>query len=138
MKVRLERLNDEYLFQGTNGQGNSILLDNVRYPEAKGVSPMETLLMAAAACSGIDIVSILKKQRQSITAFYADIEGERYTVAEAQPFKKIIISFHLEGDIQKDKAKKATELSFEKYCSVTKTFTSTEILFEVWVNGEKV
>lgn len=137
MKVTLKRLNDAYLFQGKNNSGNTVLFDNTGLPDAKGVSPMESLMMAAAACSGIDIVSILNKQRQVISDFYAEIEGERYPVSEAKPFKKITIIYYLKGDINLEKAKKAAELSFEKYCSVTKTFSNTEIIYEVWVNGVK-
>lgn len=95
MKISLNRINDDYLFECTNAAGNSILLDNTSQPDAKGVSPMESVLMAVAACSGIDVVSILKKQRQEITSFSAEVEGERVPVDEAKPFKKINVVFHL-------------------------------------------
>ena len=80
MKIKLNRLNDDFLFECTNEQGNSILLDNTTLPGAKGVSPMQSLLMAVAGCSGIDLVSILKKQRQQIDTFFAEVEGERVQV----------------------------------------------------------
>lgn len=138
MKITLNRLNEDYLFECTNAQGNSILLDNTSQPDAKGVSPMETILMAVASCSGIDIVSILKKQRQEITDFKAEVEGERVVVDDAKPFKSINVKFFLEGKIDSAKAQKAAELSFEKYCSVSKTLEpNVEIGFEVFVNGEK-
>lgn len=138
MKITLNRLNEDYLFECTNAQGNSILLDNTSQPDAKGVSPMETILMAVASCSGIDIVSILKKQRQEITDFKAEVEGERVVVDDAKPFKSINVKFFLEGKIDSAKAQKAAELSFEKYCSVSKTLeANVEIGFEVFVNGEK-
>lgn len=138
MKITLNRLNEDYLFECTNAQGNSILLDNTSQPDAKGVSPMETILMAVASCSGIDIVSILKKQRQDITDFKAEVEGERVVVDDAKPFKSINVKFFLEGKIDSAKAQKAAELSFEKYCSVSKTLEpNVEIGFEVFVNGEK-
>lgn len=138
MKITLNRLNEDYLFECTNAQGNSILLDNTSQPDAKGVSPMETILMAVASCSGIDIVSILKKQRQEITDFKAEVEGERVVVDDAKPFKYINVKFFLEGKIDSAKAQKAAELSFEKYCSVSKTLEpNVEIGFEVFVNGEK-
>lgn len=136
MKVTLQRLNDDYLFEGSNASGAKILLDNTSEPNAKGVSPMESVLMAVAACSGIDIVSILKKQRQVITSFSAEIEGERIAVDEAKPFKTIIIKFHLEGEIDLSKAQRAAKLSFEKYCSVSKTFEpNVDVQYSVSVNG---
>jgi putative redox protein len=48
MKISLNRINDDFLFECTNSQGNSILLDNTTQPGAKGVSPMESVLMAVA------------------------------------------------------------------------------------------
>ena len=138
MKITLNRINDDYLFECTNAAGNKITLDNTSQPDAKGVSPMETVLMAVAACSGIDMISILKKQRQIIQNFSAEVEGERVQVDEAKPFKTITVKFFLKGEIDSKKALKAAELSFEKYCSVSKTLEpNVTVDFEVHVNGEK-
>ena len=138
MKISLQRINDDYLFECTNAAGNKILLDNTSEPDAKGVSPMEAVLMAVAGCSGIDIVSILKKQRQSIEDFSAQVEGERVQVDDAKPFKNIIVRFFLTGNIDPKKALKAAELSFEKYCSVSKTLEpNVTVSYEVFVNKEK-
>lgn len=138
MKIILNRINDDYLFECTNAAGNKIILDNTSQPDAKGVSPMETVLMAVAGCSGIDIVSILKKQRQIIEDFSAEVEGERIQVDEAKPFKSILVKFFLQGVIDPKKARKAAELSFEKYCSVSKTFEpNVTVSYEVFVNNEK-
>ena len=112
MKIKLNRINDDFLFECTNEQGNSILLDNTTLPGAKGVSPMQAVLMAVAGCSGIDVVSILKKQRQQIDSFFVEVEGERIQVDEAKPFKTIKVSYFLHRNIDPKKAKKAAELSF--------------------------
>ncbi len=139
MKITVNRINDDFLFEATNSQGNSILLDNTSQPGAKGVSPMESVLMAVAGCSGIDVVSILKKQRQEITDFKAEVEGERIPVDDAKPFKSIKVKFFLEGSVDPKKAYKAAQLSFEKYCSVSKTLEpNVEIGYEVYVNGDIV
>lgn len=139
MKITLNRINDDFLFECSNSAGNKILLDNTSQPDAKGVSPMESVLMAVAGCSGIDMVSILKKQRQEITNFSAEVEGERIQVDEAKPFKKIMVKFFLEGTIDPAKANKAAQLSFEKYCSVSKTLEpNVEVNYEVSVNGQKI
>ena len=138
MKITLNRINDDYLFECTNAAGNKIILDNTSQPDAKGVSPMETVLMAVAGCSGIDIVSILKKQRQIIEDFSAEVEGERIQVDEAKPFRSILVKFFLQGVIDPKKALKAAELSFKKYCSVSKTFEpNVTVSYEVFVNNEK-
>ncbi len=140
MKITLNRINDDYLFECTNSLGNKILLDNTSQSEGtKGVSPMETVLMAVAGCSGIDMVSILKKQRQEITKFSAEVTGERIEVDEAKPFKTILVQFFLEGNIDPKKVERAAALSFEKYCSVSKTMEpNVAVNYDVFVNGEKV
>lgn len=139
MKIRLNRINDDFLFECTNSAGNSILLDNTSQPDAKGVSPMESVLMAVAGCSGIDVVAILKKQRQNISKFSAEVEGERVPVDEAKPFKTMKVTFFIEGEVEPKKALKAAELSFGKYCSVSKTLEpNVEVSYEVFVNGEKI
>ncbi|MDN3605486.1 OsmC family protein [Kaistella yonginensis] len=140
MKITLNRINDDYLFECKNAVGNTILLNNNSQSESsEGVSPMETILMAVAGCSGIDMVSILKKQRQEITKFSAEVEGERIEVDEAKPFKTILVKFFVDGNIDPKKAERAASLSFEKYCSVSKTMEpNVTVNYEVFVNGEKV
>lgn len=139
MKIILNRIDDEFLFECTNSKGKSILLDNTTRENAKGVSPMESLLMAVAGCSGIDVVSILKKQRQEISNFSAEVEGERVQMDEAKPFKNIMVKFFIDGNVDPTKALKAAQLSFEKYCSVSKTLEpQVEVNFEVFVNSNKV
>ena len=140
MKITLNRINEDYLFECKNSAGNSVLLNSVSQSENKeGVSPMETVLMAVASCSAIDMISILKKQRQEITSFSAEVEGERVQVDEAKPFKTIVVKFFLEGNIDPIKAEKSASLSFEKYCSVSKTLEpNATVDYEVFVNGEKV
>ena len=140
MKITLNRINDDYLFECKNSIGNSILLDNISESDGtKAVSPMESLLMAVAGCSGIDMVSIMKKQRQELTNFSAEVEGERIQEDDAKPFKNIMVKFFLEGKIDPNKARKAAELSFEKYCSVSKTLEpKVTVNYQVFVNGEAV
>ena len=141
MKVTLERLDNDYHFQLTNERGHIVNLDNSsdHGGNNKGASPMELLLMGLAGCSGIDIIAILKKQKQAITSFKADVEGFREQVEDAKPFKKITVVFYLEGDIQPSKAFRATQLSFDKYCSVSKTLElMATIEYKVVVNGEHI
>jgi len=78
MKIKLNRLNDDFLFECTNEQGNSILLDNTTLPGAKGVSPMQSLLMAVAGCSGIDLVSILKNNASKSILFLQKLKAKEF------------------------------------------------------------
>ena len=63
MKIKLKNISESHSTI-ENETGNSISIDNKSVENPKGVSPMELLLMGVAGCSSIDIVSILKKQKQ--------------------------------------------------------------------------
>ena len=139
MKVTLERLNDDFLFEAKGVTKAPVLIDNVSEPNSNGASPMELLLMGVGGCSAIDVVSILKKQRQTITSYKMEVEGARKEVREAQPFKGIHVHLILEGEIDPTKAIRAAELSFEKYCSVSITMeASVKVTFSITLNGEKI
>ncbi len=135
MKVILERKNSEYLLEASGVSGNTVMIDHSGMETVQGVSPMELLLMGVGSCSAIDIIHILKKQRQEITSYKVEVTGERYELDESKPFKSMHVNVVLEGDISLDKAKKAANLSFEKYCSVSKSFDKCiEITYEVKVS----
>ena len=141
MKVTLERKNDNFHFELKNERGHIVNVDS--RPEFggndKGPRPMELVLMGVAGCSSIDMISILKKQRQEITSFKADVEGERVQVGDAKPFKEITVVFSLEGDINDEKAARAAQLSFDKYCSVSKTIEPTATIhYKVILNGKEL
>jgi putative redox protein len=138
MKITLDRVNENFHFQLKNERGHIVNVD--ARPDFggndMGPSPMELVLMSVASCSGIDMISILKKQRQEITTFKAEVEGERVQVGEAKPFKNIYVTFFLEGTINEEKAQRAAQLSFEKYCSVAKTVEPTATIhYKVVLNG---
>lgn len=135
MKVTLERKNTEYLLEATGVSGNTVMIDHSGMETVQGVSPMELLLMGVGSCSAIDIIAILKKQRQDITSYKVEVTGERYELDDSKPFKSMHVTVLLEGDINPEKAQKAADLSFDKYCSVSKSFDKcVEITYEVKVN----
>ena len=141
MKVTLNRVNQDYLFEVTNDIGHKVLLDNKSKKEGKveGISPMELLLAALAGCSGIDIVSILKKQKINLSNLKMDVEGDRIEDSIPSLFHKIKVNIWLEGNIPSEKAIRAVSLSFNKYCSVAKTLEySTPIKYSIFLNGKKL
>ena len=138
MKVLLERINDNYLFEVSNSNGHRVLLDNKSKNEGsvKGISPMELLLMGLAGCSSIDVVAILKKQKINPKSIKMEVKGERTPGAIPALFHTINVDVILEGDFSPEKAKRAVDLSFEKYCSVSKTLESTaKINYSIILNG---
>ena len=141
MKVNLNRINQNYLFEVTNDNGHKVLLDNKSKKEGKveGASPMELILAALAGCSGIDIIAILNKQKINPTDLKMDVEGERIPNVAPSLFYKIKVNVRLEGDIPAEKAKRAVCLSFDKYCSVAKTLEySTPIKYSIFLNGAEL
>ena len=138
MNVSLERINEDYLFEVTNSNGMSIHLDNKSKTtgQVKGISPMELLLMGVAGCSSIDIVAILNKQKINPKLLKMDVKGHRNENDVPALFYQIDIDIYLEGDFSPEKAKRAADLSFEKYCSVSKTLEPTaKIIYKVFLNG---
>jgi putative redox protein len=123
IKIELERVAGDFGFEAKDANGHTVKIDTS--PEGGGTNfgarPMQLLLMGLGGCSGIDIVNILKKQRQPIEGFSMKIEGEREAGKEPSLWKDITIIFELKGAIDHDKAKRACELSMDKYCSVAET-----------------
>ncbi len=141
MKITLNRIDTDYHFELQNERGHKVYLDSKAEFGGQDLapSPMELLLMGVAGCSAIDIISILKKQRQEITSYKTEVQGHRVPVGDAKPFKEISVIVYLEGQIDPDKAQKAAQLSFEKYCSVSKTLEPTAtVIYKVVVNGVEV
>lgn len=107
--------------------------------KGKGPTPMEALLCALAACTGMDVVSILRKKRQTVTAYKIEVEGERPPKGEwPRPFTRVVVRHLLEGpSLDEEAVKRAVELSDEKYCSVIASLRhQAEIVSEWAVNSQ--
>jgi len=140
MKITIERLNDDFHFRATNDTGNTVDMDNTGEGDdpPKGVGPMQMLAMALGGCSGIDVVSILKKSRQPIVSFDMEIEGERETGVVPSLYKTLHVHYILTGELDEEKVRRAVQLSMEKYCSVAKTLEHTAtITYSFSVNGRR-
>lgn len=139
MKISLKRIEAPFVMEASNPEGNTIVLDAGVSAGGlgKGVRPTELLLMGVAGCSGIDILSILEKQKQVVEDFQAEVEGDKEKVGTYSEFKKIRVHYRFQGQVDPDKAKRAIELSLEKYCSVSKMLEKTaEISYTYSVNGK--
>jgi putative redox protein len=137
MQIRINRTDDNYAMEAVNEDGNTILMDGSLAigGSNKGMRPTQLLLSAVGGCSAIDIISILKKQKQQIDSFEIVVDGEKENVQEYSLFRKIHIRYMLKGKIDKEKAERAAQLSIDKYCSVSKTLEPTaEITYSVHVN----
>jgi putative redox protein len=121
--VEVTRKHGEYGFEAADMNGHKVRLDTSPDTggENYGVRPMQMLLMGLGGCSGIDVISILKKQRQTVRDFKILIDGEREKGKEATLWVNIHMKFELKGKIDLQKAQRACELSVDKYCSVAAT-----------------
>ena len=111
-------------FRAVGPSGHALLMDADRERNT-GPGPMELLLLALGGCTGADVVSILKKKRQQLTALEMHVEGER----AAEPpmvWTRLKVHYRLAGKGLDPRAvEHALELSRTKYCSVAATLART-------------
>ena len=116
MKAEVKWL-EESKFVAESGTGHSVVLDT---PDSnKGPSPMEMLLIGMGGCTGIDVISILKKARQKVQDCCVQIEAER---EDDYPriFRKIHLHFILSGtNLSEHQVQRAIQLSQETYCAAS-------------------
>ncbi len=113
--------------EAVNDQGNAIQMD--ASPDIggtnQGMRPMQLLLAAMGGCSSIDVISILKKQKQPLKDIKVTVTGDREKGAIPSLYTEVHAHFRLFGNLDPDKVQKAVSLSVEKYCSVAKTLEKT-------------
>ncbi len=103
------------VFHGGEPGGPAITIDG---DNAVAPGPMLTLLLAAAACTGADVVAILEKMRVTLRELRIDASGVRRE-EEPRRYTAIHLQYHMRGEgLDEAKAGRAIELSITKYCSV--------------------
>ena len=106
-------------FDARSGQ-HHLMLDSAPTPEAsRGPGPMDLLLVALAACTAMDVVSILQKARQPLTGLVVRAEGERAT-EHPRRYTRVTLVYEVHGTgLDRAQVERAVNLSEEKYCSVS-------------------
>lgn len=140
--MQVTRTEGDYGFTATDANNHTLRMD---IPVDKGGSgngfrPMQVLLAGLGGCSAVDVVSILKKQRQDLQNISISIDGEREAGKEPSLWQHAALVFELTGAIDEDKAYRAVELSINKYCSVAETLrlAGAKLEWKVVVNGKTV
>ena len=106
----------DLVFEGTTENGNTVLMDGNKQEAA---TPMEMVMMAAASCSSVDVVSILEKAKQEVSGVEVKLDGERVDAVPAV-FSKIHLHFVVRGkNVSEKHVERAVNLSADKYCSVS-------------------
>lgn len=120
----------EQRYAGFNSTGQQVLFDN---SEVKvGVSPMEALLGALAACTAVDVVEIMRKRKTPLASYRIEAEGERADAIPARYIKITLKHIGKGAGITREQLEKAVHLSHEKYCSVAATLNCPiEVIAEV-------
>ncbi|HEU5169345.1 MAG TPA: OsmC family protein [Gemmatimonadales bacterium] len=126
MRAVLRRANGAVHFVAETGSGGRVPIDGSPTAGGRGLGarPMEVLLSALGGCAGIDVLSILGKQRQPVTELTITVEGDR-SDGEPAVFTRIHVHFALGGPTDERAVARAVELSMTKYCSVARMLEHT-------------
>ena len=114
-------------FEGSASSGHVLTMDadDAAGGENKGFRPMELLLVGFGGCSGMDVISILRKKRQNVIGLEMNVKGVK---AESYPhvYTEVHIEYVVKGkNIEGEAVERAINLSLDKYCSVGATLGKT-------------
>jgi putative redox protein len=126
MKITIDHLKEMHM-EAANEEGGLIRMDGSTEIGGLegGFSPMQLLLAGVGGCSAVDIINILKKQRQDLQDLTIEVEGDRQSRDEYSEFTNIHIKYIFTGNLDESKVERAINLSLDKYCSVSKTLEQT-------------
>jgi putative redox protein len=130
--IELTWIHDQ-TFLGVDSTNHSIVLSP---GGGEGVKPSETMLIALASCSAVDLVEILKKQRAALSRLLITVDGEQ----DADPpwrYRRIHLRYQVTAaDATLDRVQRAVDLALNKYCSVRSSLhPEIEVTFEVDLNS---
>ena len=117
------RLTDDGLqFEATTGSGHTMVLDDSA--RDTGARPAELLGVALAACTAMDVISILRKKRQPVTGYEIRVSGHQIR-EQPHAFTRFDVVHVVDGaSIDAEAVRRSVELSATKYCSVGSTLAS--------------
>ncbi len=114
---------DGMQFVGDASSGHAIVMDSDREFGGRntGVRPSELLLIGLGGCTGMDVISILRKKKQDVKGFEINVFGDKAS-SHPKKFESISVEFTVKGkDLSEEAVKRAIDLSMTKYCSVKHT-----------------
>lgn len=113
----------EMTFDGLSHSGHTITLDGDP-AHAQGASPMELVLMGLCGCTAIDVVSILRKKRETFTGLTVSAVAEQ-TAEPPKVFEHVRLIYRVTGNVSHKAMEAAVHLSETKYCSVAGMVSKT-------------
>ena len=129
---------ENMVFESDNPSGETLFMDAPDEGiENKGLRPKALMLSSLAGCSGLDVVSLLKKMRAEVDDFKMVVHGE-LTEEHPRYYHKVVIAYHFYGsDLQEDKINKAVKLSVDQYCGVMEMFRQfAKVTTEVYLHKQ--
>jgi putative redox protein len=124
---------DGMQFVGRGASGHDVVMDASEKSGGRdsAARPVEALLASLGACTGMDVVSILRKSRHTPSAFRIEVADER-AAAYPQVLKKIHLAYVLSADVPREQVERAIELSLAKYCPIANSLAGVaEITYEL-------
>jgi len=129
---------ENMVFESDNPSGETLFMDAPDEGiENKGLRPKALMLSSLAGCSGLDVVSLLKKMRAEVNDFKMVVHGE-LTEEHPRYYHKVVVAYHFYGnDLQEDKINKAVKLSVDQYCGVMEMFRQfAKVTTEVYLHKQ--
>lgn len=119
------RWSDGNVFLGSDTSGHTVVYDSAKGTQV-GISPMRALLTSLGACTGMDIVAILKKRGQDLRSLKILLSGERPEHGLPKPWTAVHVRYTLSGrNLESKYVEEAIRDSTEKFCSVGATLKPT-------------
>ena len=100
----------------TNRHGTQITVD---LHGKRGLTPLEMLLAALGSCSAVDIVELMRKQRDPVTPLAVDVEG----LKDDQRMQWLRVTYHVGAEVDERKFERARSKTAEDLCTVSRTLT---------------
>ena len=117
VKTATAEWNGDLHFDALAGSGHTVRMDGEG--NVSGFSPMELVLLALAGCTGMDVISILRKKRQNVTRMSVSVTGVQQD-EHPKVYKSIEVEFVVRGQgIDPAAVDRAIVLSQNKYCPVS-------------------
>ena len=131
-------------FEGTADSGFTLAI-SAKKPvggDGQGFVPMELIATGLAGCTALDVISILQKKRQDVTAFEVQVNAER-APEHPKVFTRVVIEYIITGrDVDEEAVVRSIELSATRYCPAQAMFRNVfpialkYHIFEAGENGE--
>lgn len=123
MKIVVQRTPDggHAIAQDEAGNAVAMYLPDVAGGAGTGIRPMQMLVMGVGGCTAVDVLMILRKQRQEVTDFRIEIDAQREPDKEPSLWQTVHLVYYFKGNVTLEKAQKAIDMSIQKYCSASET-----------------